>query len=136
MKLVGPYKAGAYGFEVSRLATALKLSQRLTLTCRTGPCTCSQVFECVRDVALVGIPVFFFSGEMSQLVLGLLLAGISMMCLTAISPYRHTSDTNVAIAANICIFCTMLSGIILKYNAAQQVRGEPLGQPTNSFHDP
>ena len=84
--VIGPYKASHYDFEV---------------------------FECFRKVATVGLPVFFYPGQFEQLVLGLLVSGISMMTVTAMSPYRLHGDNVVAVIAQVAIFCTLLSGVIL-----------------------
>lgn len=84
--VIGPYKASHYDFEV---------------------------FECFRKVATVGLPVFFYPGQFEQLVLGLLVSGISMMTVTAMSPYRLHGDNVVAVIAQVAIFCSLLSGVIL-----------------------
>ena len=59
------------------------------------------MFECVRKIALVCLPVFFAHDGPEQLVLGLLLSALSTMVLVAYMPYRSGNETRLSLIAQV-----------------------------------
>ena len=76
-----------------------------------------EIFECARKVALIGIPVFLFAGQLEQLTFGLLVSFVSAMIFVAHSPYEEHSDNAVAVGAQASLFASLLLGILLKADA-------------------
>ena len=97
-KLIGPYELRVYWFEV---------------------------FECVRKVALVGLPVFFMPGTLEQLILGLLICFLSFGAYMLLSPYLEERHDHVSRLCQVQIFFALLAGIVLK--------AEPSESTTDNF---
>ena len=55
-------------------------------------CSHFEVFECVRKIALVGIPALFAPGSVSQLMLGLLVCFGSFGVYSYFKPYEKDHD--------------------------------------------
>ncbi len=91
-KLIGPYELRVYWFEV---------------------------FECIRKIALVGLPVFFMPGTLEQLILGLLICFLSFGAYTLLSPYLEPKHDYVSRLCQCQIFFALLAGIVLKAEPSQ-----------------
>lgn len=71
-----------------------------------------EIFECLRKVLLVGLPVFFPSGEPSQLILGLVICFLTYGAYCVFSPYIDYDNDFLAQVAQIVIFFSLISSII------------------------
>lgn len=78
-------------------------------------CFWFEIFECIRKVLLVGIPVFMPPGSGGQLVFGLIVCYISSCAYTAFQPFRTDSDDFLQQVAQFQIFFVLLSSIISDY---------------------
>ena len=86
-KLTAPYEMRAYWFEV---------------------------FECVRKICLVGLPIFVEHGSAAQLIMGLLVCFISFGMYASYEPYVEASDDLVAKVCQVSLFFSLVSSIALK----------------------
>ena len=51
-----------------------------------------EVFECVRKICLLGLPIIFEHGSAAQLIMGLLVCFISSGMYASYEPYVEASD--------------------------------------------
>jgi len=72
-----------------------------------------EIFECVRKVALVGLPVCFTAGSPGQLVLGLLTCFMSYGVYMALAPYTDPNDDKLAQFTQIAVFVALVSKVVL-----------------------
>ena len=81
-----------------------------------------ELFECVRKIMLVGMPVFFEVGSVSQLTFALLVCFISFGLYMMFSPYADDSDDRLAQLCQMQIFFSLVSSLLLKWDkvAAEQ----------------
>jgi len=86
-KLVGPYEMRVFYFEI---------------------------FECLRKISLIGLPVFFAPGTLEQTVLGLLICFLSFGAYMALSPFRQFKHDLVSQLSQLQIFLTFLIAVLLK----------------------
>jgi hypothetical protein len=98
-KLIGPYELRVHWFEV---------------------------FECVRKVALVGLPVFFMPGSLEQLILGLFIAFLSFGVFMLLGPFLELKHDYVSRLCQLQIFFALLAGVVLKGDPGEG-RVEELG---------
>ena len=71
-----------------------------------------EIFECVRKVALVGLPVFLPPGSPGQIIFGLVICFLSYGMYGIYSPYIDYGDDLLAQIAQIMIFFTLLASLI------------------------
>ena len=86
-KLIGPYELRACWFEVA---------------------------ECVRKIALIGLPVFLMPGTLEQLIIGLFICFVSSCFYMLFSPYQELKHDYVSRLCQATIFFALLSGVVLK----------------------
>jgi len=86
-KIIGPYELRVYWFEV---------------------------FECIRKVCLVGLPVWFRPGTPEQLVLGLIICFISFGAYMYLSPFTKSTHDVMSQLCQFQIFFALLAGVVLK----------------------
>ena len=77
-------------------------------------CYWFEIFQCVRKLALVGVPVFFDVGSVSQSTYGLLISFLSFGMYTAYHPYTQASNDRLEQITQIQIFFTLLMSIVLR----------------------
>jgi hypothetical protein len=76
-----------------------------------------EIFECIRKLALVCIPVFFEpAGSMPQLIFGLLVCFITFGEYMMSTPFADMFDNRLAQLCQVEIFFCLLSSIVLKYD--------------------
>ena len=80
-------------------------------------CYWFEVFECVRKIFMVGLPVFFNPGSVEQAVLGLVICFITFGMYTGLRPYVNKKDDTLSQVAQIAIFFSLLAGLMLMTNA-------------------
>ena len=73
-----------------------------------------EIFECVRKVSLIGLPVFFAPGTMEQCVIGLFVCFVSFGMYMAWSPFYERRHDLVAMLCQLQIFLTLLVAVLLK----------------------
>lgn len=74
-----------------------------------------ELFECLRKILLVGMPVFFEVGSVAQLTFGLVICFISFGAYNAFTPYKERNDDRLAQLCQVQIFFALVSSIILRY---------------------
>ena len=72
-----------------------------------------EIFECVRKLALTGIPVWFEMGSTGQLTCGLLVSFISFGAYALLEPFENPSDDRLSQLCQAHTFFALLSSIIL-----------------------
>lgn len=76
-----------------------------------------EIFECVRKLLLVCMPVFFDPpGSVAQLIFGLMCSVLSIIVLCLVQPYKLDSDNALALLGEVSIFFCMLASIVDKYD--------------------
>ena len=73
-----------------------------------------EVFECVRKICLIGLPIFVEHGSAAQLIMGLLVCFISFGMYASYEPYVEASDDLVAKVCQVSLFFSLVSSIALK----------------------
>lgn len=75
-----------------------------------------EIFECVRKVALIGLPIAFETGSILQQQFGLLVSFITFGCFLSFQPFIDPVDNQLEILCQLSIFVAMLMGLILRTN--------------------
>jgi len=73
-----------------------------------------EVFECVRKICLVGLPIFLEQGSSAQLIVGLLVCFISYGMYASYKPYVKGSDGWLSKVCQVSLFFSLVSSIALK----------------------
>eukprot|EP00964_Phaeocystis_antarctica_P154288 scaffold122918_cov96-Phaeocystis_antarctica.AAC.1 len=73
-----------------------------------------EIFECVRKICLVGLPVFVEPGSSTQLIVGLLICFISYGMYASYEPYVKDSDDWLQKVCQFALFFSLVSSIALK----------------------
>lgn len=75
-----------------------------------------ETFECMRKIALVGLPVFFPDGyEQERLMLGLICCFFSLGMYAWLAPFLSANANLVSLLCQLQIFFALLSGIVLLF---------------------
>jgi len=72
-----------------------------------------EIVESIRKLSLVGLPVFFTSGSIEQLLFALIITFITFGLYTMLKPYKEWEDNTVAIMCQIAIFFALVSSLAL-----------------------
>ena len=72
-----------------------------------------EVFECVRKVAVIGVPVVAPTGSPGQLMLGLIICFLTYGMFSNFKPYVDEGDDFVALTCQFSTFFSLLAQIIL-----------------------
>ena len=73
-----------------------------------------EVFECVRKISLVGLPIFVEHGSATQLIFGLLICFFSFGMYVSYEPYIEASDDRLSKVCQASLFFSLVSSIVLK----------------------
>jgi len=73
-----------------------------------------EVFECVRKICLIGLPIFVDPGSSAQLIVGLLVCFVSYGMYASYEPYIKDSDDWLAKVCQVSLFFSLVSSIALK----------------------
>ena len=74
-----------------------------------------EVFECLRKIMLVGLPVFFSpAGSAAQLIMGLFVCFISFGMYMHFAPFSDPSDDRLSKVCQVALFFALVSSIALK----------------------
>jgi len=71
-----------------------------------------EIFECVRKIALIGLPIFFPPGSPPQLIFGLIICFLSYGAYCVYSPYVSDEDDLIAQVAQVIIFFSLVSSLV------------------------
>lgn len=80
-----------------------------------------EVFECVRKIMLVGIPVIFPPGTLEQRTLGLIICFFTACLIAGIEPYADKENNLVAMLCQFMIFFCIIAGMVLQVQAGSVV---------------
>ena len=83
-----------------------------------------EIYECIRKLALVCMPVLFEPGTVGQLLFGLMICFATFGAYTKVAPYSEPRANVLAQACQVQIFFTLLSSIALKYDAGRTDQSE------------
>ena len=71
-----------------------------------------EIFECVRKVLLIGLPIFFPPGSPAQLIFGLIICFLSYGAYCVCVPYVENEDDFLAQVAQVVIFFQLVSSLV------------------------
>ena len=71
-----------------------------------------EIFECVRKILLVGLPIFFPAGSPAQLIFGLIICFLSYGAYCVCAPYIKDEDDFLAQVAQVVIFFSLVSSLV------------------------
>jgi hypothetical protein len=71
-----------------------------------------EIFECVRKILLIGLPIFFPPGSPPQLIFGLMICFLSYGAYCVYSPYVADDDDLIAQVAQVIIFFSLISSLV------------------------
>ena len=73
-----------------------------------------EIAESFRKLSLVGLPVFFTAGDVSQLIFALMICFTTFGLYSLLQPYKEWEDNAFAILTQVIIFFSLISSIALK----------------------
>ena len=80
----------------------------------TWKCYWFEIFECVRKVLLIGIPVVFTpAGGIDQRVWGLIVCFLASISIAQLRPYAEPVDQQLAILCQFQVFFVVIAGAVL-----------------------
>jgi len=71
-----------------------------------------EIFECVRKILLIGLPIFFPAGSPAQLIFGLIICFLSYGAYCVCAPYVKNEDDILAQVAQVVIFFSLVSSLV------------------------
>jgi hypothetical protein len=71
-----------------------------------------EIFECVRKILLIGLPIFFPAGSPAQLIFGLIICFLSYGAYCVCAPYVKKEDDILAQVAQVVIFFSLVSSLV------------------------
>jgi hypothetical protein len=71
-----------------------------------------EIFECLRKITLIGLPIFFPPGSPPQLIFGLIICFLSYGAYCVCSPYIRDDDDFLAQVAQVIIFFSLVSSVV------------------------
>ena len=77
-------------------------------------CYWFEVFECVRKVLIVGLPVLLPPGSSAQLILGLLVCFVTMAMFSTYAPHSSAKDNQLSQVCQVSLFFSLTASIALK----------------------
>ena len=75
-------------------------------------CFWFEIFECVRKILIVGVPVFLPTGSPGQLVVGLLMCFITSCIYASFAPFEDPLDDRLSTVCQLSIFFSLLASIV------------------------
>jgi Arc/MetJ family transcription regulator len=78
-----------------------------------------EIYECVRKLALVCMPVWFEPGSVAQLIFGLMVCFLTFGAYTAWAPFAEERANVLAQACQVQIFFALLSAIALSFDVGK-----------------
>jgi hypothetical protein len=71
-----------------------------------------EIFECVRKILLIGLPIFFPAGSPAQLIFGLIMSFLSYGAYCVCAPFTKEEDDLLAQVAQVIIFLSLVSSLV------------------------
>jgi len=71
-----------------------------------------EIFECVRKILLIGLPIFFPAGSPAQLIFGLIMSFLSYGAYCVCAPFMKEEDDILAQVAQVIIFLSLVSSLV------------------------
>jgi hypothetical protein len=71
-----------------------------------------EIFECLRKITLIGLPIFFPPGSPPQLIFGLIICFLSYGAFCVYSPYIRDDDNFLAQVSQVIIFFSLVSSVV------------------------
>jgi hypothetical protein len=71
-----------------------------------------EIFECLRKITLIGLPIFFPPGSPPQLIFGLIICFLSYGAYCVYSPYVADDDDFLAQVSQVIIFFALVSSVV------------------------
>ena len=71
-----------------------------------------EIFECVRKILLIGLPIFVPAGSPAQLIFGLIICFLSYGAYCVCAPYVKYEDDFLAQVAQVVIFFSLVSSLV------------------------
>ena len=71
-----------------------------------------EIFECLRKITLIGLPIFFPPGSPPQLIFGLIICFLSYGAFIFYSPYIRDDDNFLAQVSQVIIFFSLVSSVV------------------------
>jgi hypothetical protein len=78
-----------------------------------------EFFECIRRLLLTGGTVLFLEGSSTQIVLGMLIALLSIQVYASTQPFLEDSDDVLAMTAQWAVFFTLFGGLLFKVRVSE-----------------
>ena len=75
-----------------------------------------EIFECLRKISLIAVPILFKEGSIDQLTSGLVICFVTFSMYTAFAPFISYSDDVLSIVCQLQIFFTLLSAVLKQAN--------------------
>ena len=82
-----------------------------------------EIFECLRKILLIGLPIFLPADSPEQLCIGLIICFATFGSYMMFAPYVNSGDDMLSQICQFQIFFSLLSKIILQTNANNPVMG-------------
>lgn len=73
-----------------------------------------EIVECLRKLAIIGVPVWFQAGSTQQALFAVLITFMTFGLYSTILPYAAQEDNHLALASQFVIFFTISSAITLQ----------------------
>ena len=86
-------------------------------------CYWFEIFECVRKLLLVGVPVFLPPGSNGQLLTGLVVSFLTTGVYAKFEPYEDPMDGRLQLVCQFEIFIALLSSLVLQVDPSNPVMG-------------
>ncbi|GMI15398.1 hypothetical protein TrLO_g6728 [Triparma laevis f. longispina] len=78
-----------------------------------------EVFDSVRRLSQTGLLIFLFRGKVSQIVVAMIISGVSVVLYVQWKPYASHSDNQLAIISQAAIFFTLFGALLTKVDWKQ-----------------
>ena len=88
-------------------------------------CYLFVVFECVRRLMLTGLLIFIYAGSLTQIIVGLFIAVISMRVLSISNPYIEDIDDSLANMGQLQIVLIFIASLVLFAKDMPEQEGAP-----------
>lgn len=84
-----------------------------------------EIFECVRKICLIGIPVFFDPG-VEQTLIGLMICFVTMGIYAGFWPFLDLTTNALALTCQVQVFFSLLASLLIKFKPEAQ-KDEAIG---------
>ena len=114
MKLLGSEELGRVDKKRKHLLNSLTVKAKKLTNGYTDQAYFFEVFECLRKIALVGIPVLTDPGSVEQRAFGMVICFFTTCLLSYFNPYVDEGDNFLAVLAQFEIAITLICAMVLE----------------------